>query len=445
MNTNVYNSSLLLIKKYGVVLIIIGFILFMIGIFNTFYINNKNYNNIIYNNLNKKNTDNINKYKILKNFNEYSYFYKKSFNKIKNRPWAALYTSTLYFTGISLGVMFFLSIQHISQAGWIIIITRIMESIISFLPYGGVIILLILIFNMIGLINMFEWMDIIYDKNIYKYDKILFYKEPFLNKYFYIIRSFIYIIGWTFFYIKIKNISKKLDITNKIFYQNKLYNISVKFVIFFAITSMVMSWDWIMSLDPHWFSTLFGWYVLSSYLVSSIAIIIIITVYLHSKNIIKYFNTNHLHDLSKYLFATSLLWSYLWFAQFLLYWYGNIPEEVIYFIERSNKYKNIHFWMLIPNFVIPFFGLISSNSKRKLKTVCIISIIILIGHYIDMYNMIMPSTVGSFYGFGFPEIGSLMFIIGIFIYVIFNTLSSINLYAKGNKFFNESKYFNTYH
>ncbi|XOD68233.1 MAG: hypothetical protein ACMUEL_06200 [Flavobacteriales bacterium Tduv] len=361
-------------------------------------------------------------------------------HQVHSRPWSALYTAAFYFTGLSLGVLFFLAIQHTAQAGWSIVVSRVMESIASFLPYGGVILLIVLILNAFGLVHMFHWMDpSLFDLNSPNYDELIANKEPFLNKFFYIIRSVVYLVGWTFFLCWMKRLSKKLDETHSVKDHNKLHDVSVGFIAFFAMTSMVMGWDWIMSLDPHWFSTLFGWYVLGTYLVTGITTIALVALYLKDKGFLPKFNDNHLHDLAKYMFATSLLWSYLWFTQFLLYWYGNIPEEVAYFINRAEQYNNIHFWMLIPNLVLPLFGLIGSNFKRNPRVVITLGCIILIGHYIDVYNMIMVGSVGGFYGFGAAEIGALLLIAGLFILIVAKELSTLELEAKGNQLFRESE------
>ncbi|WGH26206.1 MAG: hypothetical protein NHF98_01000 [Candidatus Bostrichicola ureolyticus] len=353
------------------------------------------------------------------------------YKELNFRPWSALYISAFYFTSLSLGVLFFLVIQYVSNAVWVIVIIRVMEGIASFIPYGGIIIMLILVLNSIGIIHIFHWMDLDYLSNNKKF---------YLNKSFFLIRSIIYLVGWTIFMKYIKYFSKKLDETHNIKYFNKLYKVNVLFLIFFAITSMTMGWDWIMSLDINWISTLLSWYILSSYLVTGITTITLISIYLKWKGYIPLFNNNHLHDLAKYIFATSLLWSYLWFSQYILYWYGNIPEEVVYYFNRSEQYNNIHLWMLIPNFLIPLLGLLSSKIKRNYKAITIIGFIIIIGHYIDIYNMIMPSCVHKFYGFGLLEIGSFLFMMGFFICIIQKTLIKMELEPKGNPFFYKSKY-----
>jgi hypothetical protein len=360
-----------------------------------------------------------------------------------NQPWIGLYIAIFYFTTISLGSLFFLGIQHVSKSGWSIIIHPIMEKVASFLPYGGFMILILLLLNSMDFIHIFHWMNSsLYNPNSFKYDEIIANKRIFLNIPFFLIRSFIYIIGWSFFYFKIKKTSHVLDITNSLNDYKKLNIIAILFIIFFSITSIFMGWDWIMSLNPHWFSTLFSWYVLSTYMVTGIGTITIISIYLKRKGYFPFFNENHLHDLSKYLFSTSLLWTYFWFSQFLLYWYGNIPEEVVYFIKRKEIYGNIHFWMLILNFLVPFLGLMSSKSKKNIKIVLPVTFILLIGHYIDIYNLIAPEIVFNeiFYPkFGLYEIGSLLLIGSIFIYIVLINFNRKKINPIGHPFFQESK------
>ncbi|WP_238785030.1 hypothetical protein [Blattabacterium cuenoti] len=381
--------------------------------------------------------------KIFFNKKKNFFLFTETVEKIKeeeknNQPWTGLYISIFYFTSISLGSLFFLGMQNISKSGWSIIIHPIMEDVASFIPYGGFMILIILLLNAMDFIHLFHWMDSdLYNPASLKYDKIIASKKLFLNIPFFLIRSIIYVLGCSFFYLKIKKISHMLDITRSLTYYKKLYFISIIFIVFFSFVSIFMSWDWIMSLNPHWFSTLFGWYVFSSYIVTGIATITILSLFLKKRGYLTFFNKNHLHDLSKYLFSSSLLWTYFWFSQFLLYWYGNIPEEVYYFLKREEIYNYIHFWMLIPNFIIPFFGLINSKNKTNPKIVFTISFILLIGHYIEIYNLIAPD-VGT--KFGISEIGSLLLIGGIFNYILFFNINKRkqNSYT-GNPFFQESK------
>ena len=428
---NIYSLSPLL-KKTLISTIILGFFLFSIGLYKNLLIDESKLKNFIYEHpdrFDKGYIENLDQKKI-------DHF----MHQAHNRPWSALYVAVFYFLGLSLGVLFFLCIQHVAQAGWSMILTRLMEGIASFLPYGGIALFLILLFNVGGFIHMFHWMDpSLYDKESLSFDPILNNKRPFLNSLFFLSRSFLYILGWSFFMFWIKKTAKKLNQSGDIKYHRKLYNVSVGFIIFFAISSMIMGWDWVMSLDPHWFSTLFGWYILGSYLTSGISLLALICIYLKNKGCFPLFKKDHQHDLGKYMFATSLLWTYLWFAQFLLYWYGNIPEEVVYFLDRAKQYKNLHFWMLIPNFLLPLLGLMGSDIKRKSKVIVSMGVIILIGHYIDFYHMIMPGSVGGFFGFGWVELGSLLFVGGGFLWIVLHAIGKDSLVAKGSPLFKESE------
>ena len=166
----------------------------------------------------------------------------------------------------------------------------------------------------------------------------------------------------------------------------------------------MMSWDWIMSVDPHWFSTLFGWYVFASMFVSGITVIALITIYLKSKNYLEFVNENHLHDVAKFMFAFSIFWTYLWFSQFMLIWYSNIPEEVTYFVTRFQDYQLPFLGMVVMNFVFPILMLMNADYKRIPWFVVMAGLVILFGHYIDIFNMIMPATVGDRWFIGIPEI-----------------------------------------
>ena len=157
----------------------------------------------------------------------------------------------------------------------------------------------------------------------------------------------------------------------------------------------MMSWDWIMGLDPHWFSTLFGWYVLAGMMVSALTVIAFFTIYLRSKNALEFVNDSHIHDLAKFMFGFSVFWTYLWFSQFMLIWYADIPEEATYFVLDLAEYNVPFFGMLVMNFVFPILLLINSDFKSRPWFVVIGGIVILAGHYIDVFIMIMPATVGG--------------------------------------------------
>ena len=202
-----------------------------------------------------------------------------------------------------------------------------------------------------------------------------------------------------------------------------------------------MSWDWIMSVDPHWYSTLFGWYVFASFFVSGITVITLITLYLKSKGLLEQVNKSHIHDLAKFMFGISIFWTYLWFSQFMLIWYSDIPEEVTYFITRIEHYNLPFFGMVAMNFLFPLLILMNADFKRLTWVIVMAGVVILAGHYLDFYNMIMPATVGDQWFIGVSEISSVLFFLGLFIFVVFTALTKAPLVSEGNPYIEESKHF----
>lgn len=362
-------------------------------------------------------------------------------NQLANRPWAAFLVPSYLSLGIAGAALFFLCVQFAANAGWSMVVSRVMEGMASFIPVGGVLVLIIVFAAAFHGNHLYHWMDpSLIDLEGDNYDKYIATKAKlWLNVPSWLIRSVLYLLLWWGFMVWIKRTTKKLDDTHgdrKVYSQ--LYTRSVLFIVVFALTTPAMAWDWIMSLDPHWYSTLFMWYGMVSYLVSALAIMAIISIYLKRKGALRLFNDNHQHDLAKYMFGFSLLWTYLWFAQFMLQWYANIPEEVQYFQQRIVQYQG-YFWMLAVNFVAVLLIMVSSGIKRRPALVFSMGFVIVLGHYWDFYNQIMPAAVGAFHNMGFLEIGALLFVSGLFVLVVFNAISKLNLEPKGHPYFHESK------
>ncbi|WP_299891289.1 quinol:cytochrome C oxidoreductase [uncultured Lacinutrix sp.] len=357
---------------------------------------------------------------------------------VHKRPWAAFYIAAFFFMMIALGVLAFYAIQYAAQAGWSPLVLRVMEGITAYLLPGALIVLFIAaLSHFIGHNSIFVWMD----PEVVAEDKLIQGKTGWLNVWGFIIRGLVFIGGWSLY----RYFSRKFSIAqdnaddNKNF--KKTFRISAAFLVFFIYTESMMSWDWIMSVDPHWFSTLFGWYVFAGMMVCGVTTIALITLYLKGKGLLPKVNDSHLHDLAKFMFAFSIFWTYLWFSQFMLIWYSNIPEEVTYFITRIEDYKLPFFGMLAMNFVFPLLLLMNSDYKRVPWFVVMAGIVILAGHYIDVFNMIMPATVGDQWYIGVPEICSMLFFAGLFIFIVFTALTKAPLEPKRNPFIKESEHF----
>lgn len=363
-------------------------------------------------------------------------------HQLQNKPWAAFYVAALFFMLISLGVLAFYAIQNVAQAGWSPVLFRVMQGITAYLPVGSIIFFLLLVLAAFHFNHLFVWMDPdLVKPESPKFDKLIAGKKGYLNEWFWLIRAAVFIIGWNLYrYFSRKNCLAQDEASDNAFYK-KNFNISAGFLVFFIVTESIMSWDWIMSVDPHWFSTLFGWYVFASFFVSGITVIAMVTLYLKSKGYLEYVNTSHIHDLAKFMFGISVFWTYLWFSQFMLIWYSNIPEEVTYYVTRIEQYNLPFFGMVAMNFVFPFLILINTDFKRITWILVMAGTVILLGHYVDFFNMIMPATVGDRWFIGVAEISSLLFFLGLFILVVFTALTKAPLLPKRNPFIEESKHF----
>lgn len=363
-------------------------------------------------------------------------------HQLQNKPWAALYVACIFFMLIAMGALAFYAIQQVAQAGWSPVLFRVMQGVTAYLLPGSIIFLILLLLTGFHFNHLFTWMaEGVTDKNSPNYDEIIAGKSGYLNFPFWIIRAILFITVWNLYRHYSRKNCLAQDEANDNSYYKKNFKMSAAFLVFFIVSESIMSWDWIMSVDAHWFSTLFGWYVFASFFVSGITAIQMVTLYLKSKGYLENVNSSHIHDLSKFMFGISVFWTYLWFSQFMLIWYANIPEEVTYFVTRINDYT-ITFWGAFAlNFICPILLLINTDFKRIYWIIVMAGIIILFGHYIDFFNMIMPGTVGDRWFIGIPEISSVLFFLGLFIFTVFSALTKSPLVPKRNPFIEESKHF----
>ena len=363
-------------------------------------------------------------------------------HQLQNKPWAALYVACIFFLLISMGTLAFYAIQQVAQAGWSPVLFRVMQGITAYLPVGSVLFFVFLILSGLHFNHLFVWLgEGVTDPNSANYDHIIAGKAGYLNFPFWIVRAAIFLLGWNAYrYYSRKNCLAQDESDDNLNYK-KNFKMSAGFLVFFIVSESIMSWDWIMSIDPHWFSTLFGWYVFASFFVSGITMIAMVTLYLKSKGYLEHVNTSHIHDLAKFMFGISVFWTYLWFSQFMLIWYADIPEEITYYVTRIQLYNLPFFGAVVMNFLFPLLILINTDFKRITWILVMAGSVILLGHYVDFFNMIMPGTVGDQWFIGVSEIASVLFFLGLFIYVVFTALTKAPLLAKRNPFIEESKHF----
>ncbi|WP_236668770.1 quinol:cytochrome C oxidoreductase [Hymenobacter rubidus] len=351
----------------------------------------------------------------------------------------SLWHSNLFFLGVSTVGTVFMAINYVAYAGWSVLVKRISEALSAWVIPGGVIMLVVFL---IGRHDIFHWThEGIMDKGSPNYDAIIAGKSGFLNLPFYLIRTIVYLAIWAFFSWKLRQLSLQEDLYGGTVWFHRSINASALFLVLYAVTSSMSAWDWVMSVDTHWFSTMFGWYVFASWWVSGIAAIALTAIFLKQAGYLRALSSNHLHDLGKLMFGFSIFWTYVWFAQFMLIWYANLPEEAVYFNQRlggfEGRYTGIFFFNIAINFVFPFLGLMTRDAKRQMIIMKIVAIAILCGHWSDFYLMLMPGTMKGENGF-LIEIGVAAIFLGAFLILFTRRLASASLVPVNHPFLDES-------
>ncbi len=362
-------------------------------------------------------------------------------HQYQNKPWSAFFIATFFFFMIALLALVFYAMQWASSAGWSIVLFRVMESVTAFLLPMSFFLLLFLVLSTSHFNHLFIWMN----PETVANDPMLQLKAPWLNSTGFLFRSFLFVAGWNIFRFFLRKNSIALDEAGELAIYKRNFNVAVGFLAFFIVTELFFVFDMTMSLDPHWFSQLYPFYVFASMIVTAITVILMITLYLKGKGLLPQVNQSHIHDLGKYMFGFSIFWAYFFFDQFMLQWYSHQPEETVYWVPRLlGSYQPLFIAMLVLNFIIPFLLLISSDLKKVSSLIFWTGALIVIGHYIDIFMLISPATVGDSWSFGITEIATLLFFSGLFIYVVFNSLTKAPLHAKGNPFMKESEHYHYY-
>ena len=345
-----------------------------------------------------------------------------------------------YFFAIGLGALFFLALQYATETGWYASIKRVIEAVAGFLPYGmGILAVVLLIITFLDGAHVYLWMDPeTTNPASHHYDEIIDGKSAYLNKLFFWIRTLAYFVVYFLYWRGFKNRSLEEDRVGgtEIHFLN--YRKSAVFLVFFAVFSSSSAWDWLMSIDVHWFSTLYGWYCFAGMWCSAMTVLVMLTIYLKKLGYLPNVNDSHIHDLGKWTFATSFLWSYLWFSQFMLIWYANLGEEVVYYMTRIEHYKFLYFGMFLINFAFPMVVLMSREAKRHAGILTFVGCIILIGHWLDVYILVSAGSMGATASIGFLEIGLALVGAGFFIRTILKNLTKAPLTPVNHPFLDES-------
>lgn len=316
-------------------------------------------------------------------------------DEYNTRFWTNYLHNSVYFTGIAFTAMLFLSAQITAFAGWIVAIKRVWEAMTQFMLVGLVLLLVIVAGVWAHFHHLYHWNTPgIADPNNPLYDKIIAGKSGFLSPIFFTF-GVLGILGiWYFWAYKMRQNSLAQDTneTASFDYYKKERKWAASFLPLGGFLSTVFIWLLVMSVDPHWYSTMFAWYSTISLFLGGLALMVMLILYLQSKGYLEYVTREHLHDLGKYIFGISVFWMYLWFDQFMLIWYANIGEETIYFKERMEHYPVLFWGNMVMNFVAPFLILMRNDTKRKIGTMFFVSLIVFFGHWWDFFYMIKPGA-----------------------------------------------------
>ena len=357
------------------------------------------------------------------------------------RFWAVLLHDSVFFTLITTVSIFVQSAVSLAQGAWLVAYRRVPEAI------GANVWVFATIAAVIMFIIVFTVRDSHGNNPIYGWvtpgnDKILLGKAAFLNKGMFVGFTLVTLGLWSFFGRKFRAMSIAQESApkndTKIYW--KVFRLSGIFLFVYALSQMSTSpWLWIMSVQPHWYSTLFSWYTFASSFVSGMSLILLWVVYLKNQGNLELVTKEHMHDLGKFMFAFSIFWTYLWFAQYMLIWYANIPDETVYFkLRQQGPYSIIFYANFIINFCMPILILMARPSKRNYFTVTFMAMIIIFGHWLDFYQMIMPGVLGENWHINWYEIGIFMGFAGILIFCVSRTLTKTSLVPNNNLLLKET-------
>ena len=335
------------------------------------------------------------------------------------RLWHGFLASSLFVLFLGLGGAFFTAVQHVAKAGWSVNIRRIMEGFSASLPVCCVLAGAVFLFSGDSL---YPW----FDKALVAKDHLLQAKSAYLNRPFLFIRTALFFGIWIFFSRKLISFSLQQDKTGAVSLTQKSLPWSVAFLALFTLSFSFFSFDSLMSLEPHWFSTVFGVYVFAGLFQSFISALILFVVYLRKTGALKpaLVNENHLHDLGKFLLGCTVFWAYIAFSQYMLIWYANLPEETVYYYHRSHHdWRWVSLFLIVFKFIVPFLFLLPRWVKRNDKALAIGAGLILIAQYVDIYWMVYPQLDPERVRFGLIESGLLVGFVGIFLMSVFWFLS----------------------
>lgn len=347
------------------------------------------------------------------------------------KTWANYLMNNYYFLSLGIGATFFGALQYITQSGWSAGFVRIPQAMGKVIPIIAILMLPIIIF---GLPDLYHWAH----PGAADHDAIVAHKAPYLNIPFFVFRYALFFALWILLTWYLRKLSLREDRENgmNMFYKSEFY--SKVYIFTLAVTFSLATFDWIMSIDVHWYSTIFAFRNFAMAFYHGTSVIVLIIIILNKLGYLPFLTASHLKDYSRYIFILSIIWTYMWFAQYILIWYANIPEETVYYLPRTKgEFMPLFYLELIINWVVPFVLLLSNylvSHKNTLLTICII---IIFGQWIDLYQQVIVGTYGKL-EIGLIEVGTFLGFIGMFALVVAKSLASVPLVAQHHPYLEES-------
>ncbi len=345
--------------------------------------------------------------------------------------WASILLVSFMLVSLALAGVFLIAVQFLTGAGWSIVLRRICEGLTGLLIPGLIGIAAVLILRP----SLYPWTQPVLGEHGFTG-----FKGLWLNHTYWLIRAAIYAVVWLFFTYSLRWHSRQQDVDGKLSHTKWSIVLSAMYVIAFALTYWLASVDWLMSLEPHWFSTMYGVYNFAGMFSSGVACVIVLAVWLRNRGTLQgIISDDHLHDLGKMLMAFTTFWAYIWFSEYMLIWYANIPEETGHFaIRTQNLWMPLFYLNLGLNWLIPFLALLPRAAKRDGNFLMKIALIVLVGRVLDLYLLIIPSVSESTPLAGIAPLGIVLGGLGVFILVFGRTLGSAPLIPLKDPYLNES-------
>ncbi|MDR4987234.1 MAG: hypothetical protein RG741_00165 [Bacteroidales bacterium] len=348
------------------------------------------------------------------------------------QAWTNILLNNMFYLTIAMGALLFFALQYVTNSGWSALFQRLPLALGAWLPAGALVMLLLYF----GLPDIYKWAQ----PGIVEADKLIAHKRPFLNVPFYMIRIIIYFSLWISLMMILRRHAAKEDAAPNLLSHDKLRYYSKVFIFVAAFFFSLAAIDWIMTIDAHWYSTLFGFRAAVTSIYYAVAVIVLMIWWLRRKGFFSELNLAHRHDFARYLFRFSVVWGYLWFMQFLIIWYANIPEMTAYYYPRFlGEWRILFYAEPLINFAIPCVLMMSDVAGRNKILMITVSLLLVFGLWISLYLQIMPGSAGNIQP-GIVEAGSWLGFTGLFLFMVSSRLEKAPMIPVNHPQLEESKH-----